>query len=214
MPGIANTSNGHYSPGGRAAEIAVAVAVALVCACGAGIPDYDYSAEPDPRKTEYTLGVGDEISVNVWQNPALSTNATVRPDGTITLPLVGDLRAAGRTPSDLKAEIKTRMAKFVKLEGTEVTLAVVAVNSYRFTVSGEVVRPGVFNPTYYVTVADAIAQAGGLTRFAKGDDMVIMRVDPKAGTVRRIPVPYSLIASGEHPQLNLVLLPGDTLHVP
>jgi polysaccharide biosynthesis/export protein len=183
-------------------------------ACGAAVPHYDYAAEPDPRNTEYVLGIGDDITIHVWEQAGLTTQATIRPDGTITMPLIGDLRAAGETPSGLKQTIKTRLEDFVKLEGSEITVAVRSANSYRFTVSGEVVRPGVYQQSYFVTVAEAVALAGGFTRFARRNEMVLMRRDAQSGEVRRIPLVYDLLASGRRPDMNLVMLAGDSLYVP
>ena len=193
--------------------VALAFLLALG-ACGIKVPKYDYAGEPDPRKSEYVLGVGDALTINVWENPGLTTDATIRPDGTITMPLIGDLHAAGETPTSLKDTIKTRLADFVKLEGSEITVAVRGANSYRFTVSGEVIRPGVYQQGYYVTIAEAVALAGGFTRFAKRNEMVLMRRDPKSGEVRHIPLVYDLLASGQRPDMNIVILPGDSLYVP
>jgi polysaccharide export outer membrane protein len=193
---------------------------AVLCVCLVGgvgchtkVPTYDYSQEPDPRKTEYVLGIGDRLAINVWEQNALSTEAIIRPDGTVTMPLLGDLHASGETPSSLKAKIKERLHDFVKQEA-EVTIAVTAANSYRFTVSGEVERAGIYNSPYYVTVAEAIALSGGFTRFAKRNEMVLMRRDPKSGEVRSIPLAYDLIASGKRPDMNLVITAGDSLYVP
>ena len=183
-------------------------------ACGVKAPVYDYAQEPDPRNAEYTLGVGDELAINVWENEGLTTEATIRPDGTITMPLVGDLKAAGETPSQLKARIKARLGDFVKLQGSEITVAVSAANSYRFTVAGEVSRAGVYNSAFYVTVAEAIALAGGFTRFAKRNDITLMRRNPKSGEIRTIPLAYDLLATGKRPDMNIVVLAGDSLYVP
>lgn len=191
---------------------AVAGLVALG-ACGASLPDYDYSKEPNPRRSEFVIGISDDLMITVWKNQQLTTAATVRPDGTITMPLVGDITAAGKTPSQLRQEIQSRLAEYIKLEGSEITIAVTGVNSYRFTVSGEVGQPGIYTAKVYVTVAEAIALAGGFTRFADRDDIVLMRRDAK-GNIRKIPIVYSLIASGEAPQMNLVILSGDSLFVP
>ncbi len=199
-----------------AAHVLVGVLVATflaLAACTPTLPKYEYHKEPDPRTEEFVLGVSDAIRINVWKNPQLSTEVTIRPDGTITMPLVGDIVAAGKSPSQLRKDIEDRVKTYVKLEGSEVTIAVVAVNSYRFTVSGEVIRPGIFNSTSYVTIAEAIALSGGFTRFAKRNGMILMRRDD-AGKVRRIPIVYELIADGSHPEMNLVLLAGDSLHVP
>lgn len=194
--------------------IFAALALVAVGACGSSLPTYDYSQEPDPRQSEYRLGVADSIDINVWKNPDLSTKATIRPDGTITMPLIGDLEAAGKTPTELKTAIEAKLQAYIKLEGTEITIAVTNVASYRFSVSGEVNAPGIFTSAYYVTVAEVIALAGGFTRFAKQDRLVLTRRDHKTGEVRSIPVDYTLIASGARPDMNLVLLSGDSLHVP
>src|SRR5207237_5773936 len=84
--------------------LAAAATFALV-ACGGSTPYYDYSKEPNPLHDEYVIGVADDLEITVWKNGDLSTKASVRPDGTITLPLIGDVRAAGRTPTELKADI-------------------------------------------------------------------------------------------------------------
>jgi polysaccharide export outer membrane protein len=195
---------------------ALAVIAALIAAaCGASLPNYDYAKEPDPRSKELTLGVGDQVAINVWENSNLSTEATIRPDGTITMPLVGDIKAAGETPSSLKAKIKTQVLNYVRLQGgAEITVAVKSWKSYRFTIQGEVVRSGVFTSDQYVTVADALALAGGLTRFAKRSEISLTRRDPKSGDLRHIPLDYEALASGKRPDMNIYVLPGDTIWIP
>ena len=189
---------------------------ALVTACGGALPNYPYTSEPDPHNKEIVLGVGDMVSINVWGegNTGLNTEATIRPDGTITMPLVGDMKAAGETPTALKAVIKTRLADFVKLQGTEISVAVKEWKSYRFTVQGEVMKTGMYTSDEYVTVADALALAGGPTRFAKRSQIVMMRKDPKSKEIRRIPFDYETLASGKRPEMNIFVLPGDTIYVP
>lgn len=183
--------------------------------CPPKMPVYDYSKEPDPTKSEYVLGIGDHLSINVWENPNLSSDAVIRPDGTITMPLIGDLKAAGETPSSLKAMIKARLTDFVKLNaGSEITVAVRQAASYRITVSGEVNHPGVFNADHYLTVSEAIAQAGGFTRFADRNGMTLQRRDPKTGRVRAIPLAYDFLVDGSHPEMNLTMIAGDSLYVP
>ena len=151
------------------------VASTLLVACGPVA--YDYSKEPDPRKDEFVLGVNDAMRINVWKNPELSGEARVRPDGTITMPLIGDIKAAGRSPSALKSEITKRLQSFVRDEGAIVSIAVTDVNSYRFTVSGQVEKPGIITSKYFVTAAEAVAMAGGLNRFANPHRLVIVRSD-------------------------------------
>jgi polysaccharide export outer membrane protein len=186
-------------------------------ACGPKSYDYPYDKEPDPRNKELVLGVGDVVEIKVWGqgNEGLGTDATIRPDGTITMPLVGDIKAAGRTPSVLKETIKAQLQNFVKLAaGNEVTVAVKNWRSYRFTLDGEVSKAGVFTSDHYVTVDDAIAIAGGLTRFAKRSDIILFRTDPKTGTQRQIPLDYDLLASGKRMDMNIYVLPGDRIYVP
>lgn len=191
------------------------MALIVAVGCGGSFPNYEYGKEPDPRNKELVLGVGDNIAINVWENANLSTEATIRPDGTITMPLVGDIKAAGETPSSLKARIKTQVQNFVKLQGgSEITVAVKSWKSYRFTIQGEVVRSGVFTSDQYVTVADALALAGGLTRFAKRSEIALTRRDPKSGELRHIPLDYDALASGKRPDMNIFVLPGDTIWVP
>jgi polysaccharide biosynthesis/export protein len=197
----------------RALALAMVVGIAIAGAgCPGGIANYDYAKEPDPRNKELVLGAGDVIGINVWENANLSTEATIRPDGTITMPLIGDVKAAGETPTTLKNRIKAQLANFIKL--TEVTVAVKSWKSYRFTIQGEVSRAGVLTSDQYLTVADALALAGGLTRFAKRDEIKLIRRDPKSGETRYIPLDYEALASGKRPDMNIYVLPGDTIWVP
>jgi len=193
----------------------VLVLMLVAAACGPHNYTYPYKDEPDPRNKELVLGVGDVVGVNVWDNPGVNTEATIRPDGTITMPLVGDVKAAGRTPSELREAIKAQLQNFLKLNaGNEVTVAVRSWKSYRFTLDGEVSKAGVFTSDHYVTVDDAIAMAGGLTRFARRSDIVLFRTDPKSGALRQIPLDYDLLASGKRIDMNIYVLPGDRIYVP
>lgn len=195
-------------------RILAAIWIALLAACSSlPMPVHDYKAEPNPTKLEFVLGVGDQVGINVWDNAPLNTTATIRPDGTITMPLVGDLQAVNKTPTQLKEEIKVRIAEYVKTSGLEVTVSVLQWHSYRFTVSGEVSSPGLFSQDQYVTVAEAIALAGGFTRFAKRNEMKLMR-RAKDGAIRTIPLVYDLLATGERPDMNIYMLAGDSLYVP
>ncbi len=189
-----------------------ALLILLLVGCGSTIGNFDYSKEPDPRSKELILGVGDVVGINVWENPNLTTEATIRPDGTITMPLIGDLHATGKTPSALKEEIKKQLANFVKQ--TEITVAVRNWKSYRFTVQGEVTKPGVFSSDQYVTVSEALAMSSGLTRFAKRGEIKLLRRDPKTGEVRQIPLDYDDLASGKRLDMNIYVLPGDQIYVP
>jgi polysaccharide export outer membrane protein len=188
----------------------LALSCIAVLGCGSRYGDvaalYAEAARNDPRTRPYVIGVSDVVRVTVWKDPNLSTDAAVRPDGTITLPLVGEIIAGGRTVAELHGKIAEQLSAFAK--DAVVTVAVVEVNSYRFTVAGNVERPGMYMPRYYVTVSEAIALAAGPNRYASTGDMVIVR-----GT-RRIPINYDAILSGKSPEQDLVVIAGDAVRVP
>ena len=180
--------------------------------CGAAPQSYPYAKEPNPQLTEYVIGVADALHITVWKNSELSTASEVRPDGTITMPLVGDIKAAGLTPSRLKADIASRLRTFIREDGAFVTVAVTAVNSYRITVTGNVNQAGMFPSRQYLTVADAVSLAGGPNRFASPAKTVLIR--NASGVSKRIPIDYEAIVEGRAPEQNLVLFAGDMLYVP
>ena len=194
----------------RSFQLAILIAVS---GCGAGISNYDYSRESDIRKTEYVIGIGDTLQVRVWKNPELTTDPQVRPDGTITMTLIGDIRAAGLTPTQLRDIIKDRLKQFIRDEESAVTVAVTSVQSYQITVSGRVAHPGVISSYHYLTVVEAVALAGGPTSFASPTDTFLLRLNPD-GSTRRIPIRYDLVVKGEHLEMNLVLKRGDQLVIP
>lgn len=184
--------------------------IAFVSACASTAPPYNYKAEPDPRGSEFVVGPLDVLAVSVWRNKDMSSDATqVRPDGVFTLPLIGDVKGAGRTPTDLQKEIVKRLAAFIRPEELVVSVAVTQVNSYHFTVMGAVEHGGYFTSKQYVTAVEAIALAGGPNRFA-GNVFYILRGAPQ----RRIPIDLKRATSGEHDEENLVVLRGDVLVVP
>lgn len=181
--------------------------------CPSPQPYFNYAAEPDPRKAGFVLGPSDVLKINVWHNPDLSVDAVVRPDGTITMPLVGDIRAAGRTPVEVRDEITKRLKVYIADESAVVTVAVSGVNSYHFVVNGNVEKPGTYNATHFATVSEALTLAGGPNKFATPEEIVIIRTAAD-GTVKRIPIDEIGILTGKKPQEDLVVLPGDTIYVP
>jgi polysaccharide export outer membrane protein len=190
--------------------LAAALFLCLGCATSQNTSRYAYSREHDPRREPFVVGVADTLAVTVWRDAELSTEATVRPDGTITMPLIGDVKAAGKTPAQLTIEIRERVGRFVK--DAIVTVAVTEVNSYRWTVAGNVGHPGVFTSRYFVTISEAIALAGGPNRYAE-DQIIVTRRDP-SGKQRRIPIDYDDILEGDAPQQDIVVLAGDSIYVP
>jgi polysaccharide biosynthesis/export protein len=187
------------------------VASLLLLACGARGPAAAYAdGRDDPRAQPYVIGPSDLLRITVWKNPELSTEAVVRPDGTITLPVIGELRAAGRNAAELQKEATQRAAQLVN--DAVVTVSVIEVNSYRFTVAGNVENPGLFSSRYYVTVSDAIALAGGPNRYASTSDVVIVRNGPRGR--QRLRVDYDAILAGKNPEQDVVLRAGDAVRVP
>jgi polysaccharide biosynthesis/export protein len=189
----------------------IALIALALSGCGPSIyATYDYSKEYDPRRHEYVIGVSDQLSISVYRAPDLSAQVTVRPDGVITMPLVGDLIAAGKTPSQVRDEMKVKLATYLK-EDAVINVTVSGINSYRFVVSGNVNHSGTFFQKFYVTASEAVAMAGGPNKFA-GDQIVILRLDPK-GKVREIPLSYKAITSGKHPQQDIAIVAGDSVVV-
>jgi polysaccharide export outer membrane protein len=155
----------------------------------------------------YTIGPADVLQIIVWKEPDLTRDVTVRFDGMITLPLLGDLEASGRTPAQLAESLSKELGRFVELP--RVTVGVLQANSARFYVVGQVGRSGEFPLSGRTTVLQAIALAGGFKDFAKTDGIVIVRRDQTI-----IPVNYKRIADGSDVSRNVQLLPGDTILVP
>jgi polysaccharide biosynthesis/export protein len=190
--------------------LTVGVLVSLLVSSGcASAPPYDYKTEPDPRRVEFQVGPLDLLSVVVWKNRDMSADVTVRPDGIVTLPLIGDVKAAGRTPTELQKEITKRFSDFIRGEELVVSVGVSAVNSYNFTVIGAVERAGYYSPRSYVTTVEAVAMAGGPNRFA-GNFVYILRGNP----ARRIPIDLRRATSSETANENLVVMRGDLIVIP
>jgi polysaccharide export outer membrane protein len=169
-------------------------------------------AQPSPGTTEeYMIGPDDLLAVNVWKEPDISRNVLVRPDGKISLPLVGDLRANGRTPMQLRDDIKQQLRTY--LSDPEVTVIVQETRSRKFNILGEVERPGSYALSKSMTVLDAIAVAGGFRDFAKTTKMFLLRVNPDGSQIR-IPFNYKEAIRGTKLDRNIELQPRDTVVVP
>jgi polysaccharide export outer membrane protein len=157
----------------------------------------------------YVIGAEDSIQIIVWKEPQLSATVPVRPDGKISLPLVGDIVAAGFTPMRLSDDIKSRLTKFVTDPVVDVT--VMQVNSKHIYLIGEVGRVGPLPITPGMTVLQAIASAGGLTPYANKKHIYILRGDP--GKQEKIAFDYTkALKKGDMQGVSLV--PGDTIVVP
>ena len=186
------------------------VAMLLVVALLGSAPADPAAAQSRARAdadTDYVLGPEDVIEVFVWKEPDLSTTVTVRPDGRITLPLAGELEAAGKAPEALQTEIAGELERFI--ERPVVTVIVREINSRQISVLGEVRRPGRYRIAQRTTILDAIALGGGFTEFADRNDVLVLR-KTRSG-VRRMRVNVrQVLRNGTSP---LYLEPGDTVYV-
>ena len=155
----------------------------------------------------FVLGPSDVIRVWVWKEADLTTSVMVWPNGKVSLPLVGELDVAGRTPGAVEKEIKERLAAYVD---APVVVIVEQINSPRISVLGEVNAPNRFLLQQQLTVLDAIALAGGFTEFADRDEVIVLRRE--GAGVRRITVNLRRLLDDGAEAL-LLLRPGDTVYV-
>jgi len=160
---------------------------------------------------EYVIGPDDVLSVNVWKEPEISRTLPVRPDGNISLPLVGDLVASGRTPAELQNEIRQQLVTY--LSDPEVAVVVQEAKSHKFNIVGEVEKPGSYVMTSPMTVLDAIALAGGLRDFARATKIYVLRVNTDGSRVR-LPFNYKQVIRGNDLKADVQLEPRDTIVVP
>jgi polysaccharide biosynthesis/export protein len=154
----------------------------------------------------YVVGAEDVLAVTVWHEAELSRPVIVRPDGKITLPLVGEITAAGLTLPQLTAVIAAGLKKY--MISPEVSVSVQAVNSKKFYIQGEVLRPGAYPLVVPTTVMEGLANAGGFRDFANLRKITILR------GLERLRFNYKEVRSGKHLDQNILLQPGDQIIVP
>src|SRR5580704_11620173 len=169
------------------------------------------SRVPAIRNDNYIVGVGDVLEVNVWKEGELSKTVPVRPDGMITLPLVGEIKAVGLTPNQLQDQVTTALQKVVS--EPQVTVMVVSVNSMSFNIMGQVNKPGYYPLTRPITILDAIALSGGFRDFAKQKKIYVLR-RTENGTEERLKFNYKEVIKGKNMAQNIKLLPHDVLVIP
>jgi polysaccharide export outer membrane protein len=166
------------------------------------------SIPSSPAASQYTLGVSDVIRVNVWKSADLSQTATIGPDGFISLPLLGDVYAAGMTANQLARSLSAKLVNFVI--NAQVTVSVVEFRSRQVFVTGQVGKPGAYSLIAPITVLQLIAQAGGLNVFANRKGIFVLR---GAKGTEKVKFNYTNAIRGDIKQ-NITLLPGDTVIVP
>lgn len=159
----------------------------------------------------YVIGENDVLDVDVWKEKEISRAIPVRPDGKITLPLIGEIQASGMTPLQLQDDIAQRLKGF--LANPAVTVIVTDPRSHHFNIVGEIARPGAYPLTESMTVLDAIALTGGFRDFAKQTKIYVLRTMPD-GTRAKLRFNYKDAIKGKNPQNNITLRAGDTIVVP
>lgn len=165
----------------------------------------DQANSPKP----YLLGVEDVLFISVWKEPELTLNVTVRPDGKISFPLVGDIQAAGRSATELGDGLKEKLAVYIR--EPVVTVLVEQINSFKVSVLGEVNAQGVLTLRSQTRFLEALALAGGLTEFADKNDILLIRVVDDREI--RLEIDYKKLLGGSSPEMNIFLRPGDTIIV-
>jgi polysaccharide export outer membrane protein len=162
--------------------------------------------------TDYIIVPEDVLDITVWKNADLSKTVQVRPDGRISLPLIGDVEAVSRTSTQLTQEISTRLKSY--MENPTVSIVVKEVNSYAIFVLGEVVKPGRYPLKSKTTLLQAVTLASGFTQVASRNKIVIFRFAKDGDPLMKIKASYDDIVLRDGTNQNIELKPGDTIVVP
>ena len=178
--------------------------------------DSSSSSAASPAKTPpridagYKIGPQDVLRIDVWKEPDLTRQVSVRPDGKISLPLLDDVQAAGLTPLELRNFLRDGLKEYIT--DPQVTVTVSEINSRRIFVTGEVARSGTFALLPNMTVLQALSSCGGFTQFANTKKIYLLRMD--GAKQLKIPVNYKELIKGRKPEINILLQDGDTIVVP
>ena len=193
----------------------------LVLSClsmlaGCARPSQEIIEEASNSSKDFLLGPEDVLDIVIWKNEDLSQKGVViRPDGKVSMPLIGEVQASGRTANQLASQISARLKEFK--DNPVVTVGVKEVNSYYVYVLGEVSKPGKYQLKSHATVLQAVAIASGFTNYASRNKMKVIRhVQGENGTTReiRIPARYDDLVAGTGEIGNFVLKTGDVVVVP
>jgi len=169
-----------------------------------------YATNVMAQDPNYTVKPGDLLSISVWKEPDLQKETLVRPDGSFSFPLVGEVDAKGKTVADLNKTLSQRLTKFIS--DPVVTVSIQEIRGNKIYVIGQVNKPGAYtmNPRY--TVLQALSLAGGMTRFAAVNDIIVLR---KTGNQQRaVPFRYGDVSRGKSIEQNVLLEAGDVVIVP
>ncbi len=192
-------------------QYAIAIGGIILGGCTTIVQEREYEAP-----SGFMLGPEDVLEITVWKNPDLSRTTAIRPDGLISMPIIGDVQASGLTADGLAHRIADRLKHNVA-GNPAVSVSVKELNSYSIYVLGEVSKPGKYQAKSYVTLLQAISMSGGFTEYAKKNRLQIVRNrlngDNKLHETR-IPVRYADLLAGQEGPGNIILLSGDTVVVP
>jgi polysaccharide export outer membrane protein len=188
----------------------VSLGAGASAALAAQIPAADTAPAAAEEPAPYYVAPGDVLRIAVWKEPELSTEVFVRLDGMITVSVVGDVRAAGKTTEQIATEVRTKLRSV--LEVPQVTVTVAQAVSARFYVIGEVAVSGAFPLTGRITFLQALALAGGFREFAKRDRIVVIR--ERRGQRQAIVFNFRDLEAGINLEQNITVEAGDTLIVP
>jgi len=189
---------------------------ALAAQTGSGVKpaaaNQDNASAAKAHDDAYVIGNDDVLSINVWKEPDISQHSIpVRSDGRISMPLAGEVQAAGQTPLKLEKAIAAKLQSYIS--EPEVSVMVEKSNSQKFNILGQVVKPGSYAIADSPTVLDAIALAGGFRDFAKQKSIYILRQGPD-GKDERLPFNYKDVIKGKNAEQNIRLQAGDTVVIP
>jgi len=174
-------------------------------------PSLTEKKEVKPGFNEYLIGEDDLLKISIWQNPDLNQEVTVRPDGLISFPLIGDVQAKGYTITELDQEITTRLREYIRLP--EVSISLQKIGGSRVILLGEIRSPGVYSVTGTKTILEAIGQAGGFSRDAVPSSVVLIRGGLSLPQAQRLNLSKVLQGREVHQQ-NVVLQSQDIIFVP
>ena len=169
-----------------------------------------YATNVMAQDPNYTVKPGDMLSISVWKEPDLQKETLVRPDGSFSFPLVGEVDAKGKTVADLNKTISQRLTKFIS--DPVVSVSIQEIKGNKVYVIGQVNKPGEFIMNPSVDVMQALSMAGGMTPFAQVGDIVVLRRTPTGK--QSLPFRYNDVVKGRRMDQNIDLQAGDVVVVP
>lgn len=194
--------------------LSVALAATFLIACETTGPIEVPDSKVSYSEEEYRIGVSDKLSISVWRNEDLSLTVPVRPDGKISVPLIGDVLAAGKTSEALAEDITAQLTEFIRSPQVTVIVADAASTDFQQTVrvTGAVVRPAAFPYRKGMTVMDVVLSVGGITEFASENKSKLYRT--ANGEVKAYPIYLRDILERGKLETNYKMAPGDIISVP